>query len=299
MTQIASILAATDFSPPSRHAAERAARLARDSGARLTLTHVLGMGAIDALRELLGAQAAGVEQKILDEARGSLERLAAPLTTLPEPGAQLDLRVGSVLEQTLHSADQVEADLVVLGARGESFMRHLLLGSTAERLLRKTLRPLLVVRQSAHEAYRRVLVPVDFSPWSASALGTARLVAPHAELVVLHAFEVPFEEKLQFAGVDENEIHRYRIAAREDASRKLSDFVAHSGMSSGEVRLQVRHGEPTRTILEQEQQEDCDLVVMGKHGRGMVEELLLGSVTKHVVGQAAGDVLVAGAPRRS
>jgi len=295
MTQIASILAATDFSPPSRHAAERAARLAREAGARLVLMHVLRQGALDTLRQLLGAQAAEVEARILEEARRSLERLGTALTLMPEP--ELDLRVGSVLEETLRSADEADADLLVVGARGESFMRHLLLGSTAERLLRKTVRPVLVVRHSAHDAYRRVLVPVDFSPWSASALRQARMVAPRAEIVVLHAFEVPFEAKLQFAGVDEDSIHRYRIVAREEASRALGQFIDECAIASSEVRLQVRHGEASRTILEQEQEEDCDLIVMGKHGKGMLEEMLLGSVTKHVIGQAAGDVLVAGMPQ--
>ena len=54
-----------------------------------------------------------------------------------------------------------------LGARGASFMRHLMLGSTAERLVRRSDRPLLVVKQPPHERYRRRLVAVDFSPFVA------------------------------------------------------------------------------------------------------------------------------------
>lgn len=46
----------------------------------------------------------------------------------------------------------------------------------------------------------------------------------------------------------------------------------------------------------QEQELDCDLIVMGKHGQGMLEELLLGSVTKHVLAESTGDVLVLGLP---
>ena len=68
----------------------------------------------------------------------------------------------------------------MLGARGAGFVRRIALGTTAERLLRTTRRPLLVVKQKAHERYRRVLVPVDFSPSSAQALALARRVAPDA-----------------------------------------------------------------------------------------------------------------------
>jgi nucleotide-binding universal stress UspA family protein len=44
----------------------------------------------------------------------------------------------------------------------------------------------------------------------------------------------------------------------------------------------------------QEQELACDLIVMGKHGQGMLEELLLGSVTKHVLAESVGDVVVVG-----
>jgi nucleotide-binding universal stress UspA family protein len=101
-------------------------------------------------------------------------------------------------------AEVLDADLVILGARGESFLRHTLLGSTAARLLRKSSRhPVLVVKQPPHEAYRSVLIAVDFSPVSLQAIRMAKQVAPGADLVLLHAFELPYEGKLTFAGVDE------------------------------------------------------------------------------------------------
>jgi nucleotide-binding universal stress UspA family protein len=75
-------------------------------------------------------------------------------------------------------------------------VRELLLGSTTERVLRKITRPLLVVKQMAHEPYRRVLAPVDFSIRSVAALDLARAIAPEGSLVLLNAFEAPFEHKV-------------------------------------------------------------------------------------------------------
>jgi len=126
-------------------------------------------------------------------------------------------------------------------------------------------------------------------------LRLARTLAPAAELVLLHAFEVPFEGKLQFAGVTDEAIARYRHQARQDALRELEAFAAAAGSPAAGARLSVHHGEASRVILEREQQEDCDLLVVGKRGKGVVEELLLGSVTKHVLAEASGDVLVASA----
>jgi len=297
MSAIDSILAATDFSPMARHAAERAALLARATGARLTLLHVMQQRAFADLRDLLGSDAAAIEQRLLGEAHDALATLSAALARGHGVEARAEVRIGSAIDETLRCADDLDAGLVVVGARGEGFLRHLLLGSTAERLLRKTARPLLVVRQSGRDAYRRVLVPVDFSPWSDAALRVASAIAPQAELVVLHAYEVPFESKLHFAGVDEGALKGYRTATREEALRRLGETVEQAGLTPERSRLVARHGDALRTVLELEQEEDCELIVIGKHGKGALEELLLGSVTKHVLAQAAGDVLVSGLAR--
>ena len=55
-------------------------------------------------------------------------------------------------------------------------------------------------------------------------------------------------------------------------------------------------GDASQRILEHEQESDCDLVVVGKHGQSAAEELLPGSVTKHVLDEGSADVLVSTAP---
>lgn len=292
MTALARILAATDFSAPARHAVDRAFRLAAETGASLELSHVVGQGALDGLRRLLGLDAARVEEYILSRARENLYALVQELGQPHGLGAGIHLATGTVLRTLLDHADAVDAGLLVVGAKGEGYLGRLLLGTTAERLLRRTTRPVLMVRQIPHEAYRRVLVPVDFSPWSAPAIRLARAVAPGAELVVLHAFEAPFESKLQFASVGEEAIERYRMASRQEAQAELDGLITEAGLDSERVSARVIHGPTSRIILAQEQEQDCDLIVMGKHGQGVMEDLLLGSVTKHVLAEAAGDVLL-------
>lgn len=296
MKPLTRILAATDLSAPARHAVDRAFRIAAETGAKLDIAHVVSQNALDTLRRLLGAQASPVEQHILDEARERLLQLAADLGQTHGVSAGIHLAAGTVLRMILEQADAMDAGLLVLGARGEDYLSRLLLGTTAERLLRRTLRPVLMVKQTSHEPYRRVLVPVDFSPWSATALKLAGMVAPRAELVLLHAFEAPFESKLQFAGVDEETINGYRMAARQESLIQLEVIAADAGLRPDVVRTCVHHGDASQVILTQEQELDCDLIVMGKHGQGMMEELLLGSVTKHILSESACDVLVANHP---
>jgi nucleotide-binding universal stress UspA family protein len=291
MNALTSILAATDFSTPARHAGDRAARLAHASGAHLCLMHVLPGAAIAELRRWLGAGQT-TEAQLLADAQQQLDADAADLAAHRHVTPQTHLASGAVLEAIDQQADAVAADLIVVGARGAGFMRRLAVGTTSERLLRKTTRPILVVRQTPHEAYRRMLVAIDFSPWSVPALALARRVAPHAHLVLASVFEVPFEGKLRFAGVDDQVIEQYRRDARRDTLARLQALATQARLPGGAWQPCVAEGDASLRLVELEQEHDCELVVLGKHGMSAVEDLLLGSVTKHLLAEAQGDVLV-------
>ncbi len=293
MNALNHILASTDFSDHARPAVDRAAHLAQQAGAMLSLIHVLPGGALADLRHWLGSGHA-IEQQLRADARTQLQQLAAELQSgLPVPVQTVDA-IGAVPEEIQRAADGADADLVVVGARGAGFMRRLVLGSTAERLLRRTQRPLLVVRQPAGRPYRRVLVALDFSAWSPQAVVLAQRVAPQARLVLFHAFQVPFEEKLRFAGVDVATINSYRQQARAEATQRLHALVAASPLKPGDWEPCIVEGEASQRLLEQEQDRarGCDLIVMGKHGQSATEDLLLGSVSKHVLAEGQVDVLV-------
>lgn len=295
MSRLGPILAVTDFSAPARHAADRAARLARETSAALTLMHVLPGSALHELRHWLGADHK-VAQQLQEDARQQLHALATDLmakTRAPgQPAVGILCPSGSVLDEIDRAAANLDAALLVMGARGAGFLRRMVLGSTSERLLRRTTRPILVVRQTPHEPYRRVLVALDFSPWAAHAIALARRVAPHARLLLLHAYQVPFEEKLRYAGVDAATIDLYRQQARADASQRLLALSRANGLQHTDWEAHVVEGEASLRILELEQEQDCDLVVLGKHGQSATEDLLLGSVSKHVLAEGSTDVLV-------
>jgi len=297
MNGIQRLLAATDLSAPARHAAERAALVARELGAELALLHVISASPVDRLRRLLAEAPADLEARVHADARRDLERLGEILHSAYGVPAVAEVSGGELIAQINDFAVAGDADLLVLGARGASYMRHLLLGSTAERLVRKSVKPLLVVRQPPHEAYRRVLVAVDFSPSSLPALAAARAVAPAAELVVMHAYEVPFEDRLRSSGLGEEILDQYRLIAQRQALQAMRSLVAAAGLLPDEVVTLVMQGDPASLVIEQEQERDCDLIVVGKHGESTLESILLGSVTRHVLQVSQGDVLVSlGAP---
>jgi nucleotide-binding universal stress UspA family protein len=290
------ILVCTDFSAIARHAAERAALLARELGAPLVLLHVLPGDALEALRGWFGASDAPAT-RVTEDARHRLETLAGELRAAHGVEVAASLGSGSVLDEILAEAERGDARLIVVGAQGEGVLRRLLLGTTAERLVRRTPRPVLIVREAPRAGYSTALVAVDFSPSSVGTLAAARAVAPQARPILLTTFEVPFADKLQIAGVDDATIAGYRQQAEAEAAERLAAFATAAGLGANDWQPLVMEGDAALRIVEQEQAQAADLVVLGKHGKSAREELLLGSVTRHVLGEAARDVLITVAKR--
>ena len=286
------LLAATDLSAPARRAAERAALLSRETGAALELLHVADLAPLDRLRRLMNASAADMSQRVLGAAQVRLDALAQALRERYGVDAVRRVVAGSLITELSGRASELASGLLVCGARGESVLRHHLLGSTASRLLGGTDCPLLVVRQVAHEPYRRVLVPVDLSAASPRVIAQALRLAPAAEFVLLHVFEVPFEAKLRYASVDAATLDHYRLVTRDEALQAMQRLCDEAALPAGRTHQLVVHGDPAAQVMQIEQEQECDLIVIGKHGEGALPEFLIGSVTEQVLAESQADVLV-------
>lgn len=278
---VRSLLVATDFSAHAHRAALRAAVLAREHGARkCVLLHVAPRHA--ALERVL---------------RRELQGLARELKSQTGVAFAPRLAHGAVVDTLARAASRF--DLVVAGAQGEHRLRDFAIGTSAERLLRKIRRPVLVVKRRPAGAYRQVLVPVDFSRDAGAALALAAQLAPRAELNALHAFESPFEGKLRFAGIAEETVLHYRQQARARARADMQTMLAGLRLPAARLTRQIVHGYAPGVIARAEGEIGADLVAIGKHGRSALEDLLLGSVTLHTLASASCDVLVVPAKARA
>lgn len=296
MTPFNSILVATDLSSINASQVEhRAALLAQEQHrarwqcdtedlASMTLMHALPSSPLDELRRWFSSEA--------DKSQ-CLEGLAIELNQRHGVDVRTHMTTGDPVEEVTRHADDLDASLVVTGRRGVGFLSGAMVGSTAERIAKRSPRPVLMVRQRAHKPYQRTLVPVDFSQWSLHAIDLARRIAPQASLVLMHAVEVPFEGRMRLAGVTEDALVRYREAARRTAQRRLQELAADSGLDQGLVTLCTPSGaSPWMLIVQEAQKQNCDLVVMGRQGRHAIDEFLLGSTTRMVIAEGLTDVLI-------
>lgn len=286
------ILAATDLSAPARRAAERAALLCKETSAALDLLHVANLAPLERLRQFMAATPEALRQRVLEAAQHKLRELVDLLQTRFGVAAHTHLVTSVLTTELAHQVRSLQADLLVCGARGESVVRHLLMGTTALRVLSSTPCPVLVVKQAPHEPYKTVLVPVDFSAASLRSIRLAQAVAPGAALILLHAFDVPFEGMMEFAGVQTDQIQQYRANARQEARQNMEALCLQAGLNPALTPALVMHGDPSLVLVQQEQEFDCDLIVMGKQGESSVEDMLLGSVTRYALAQSQCDVLI-------
>ncbi|MFF7860032.1 universal stress protein [Pseudomonas monteilii] len=290
MNPLKHILVATDLSPYARNAAERAAYLSKAQQASLDLLYVANPAPFERLKQLVVPDD-DLLKRVLDSAGEKIHALAAMLFQRYDISAGVQVASGSVTTEITRVVQDKHSSLLVCGARGQSVARRLLLGSTVQKMLSRMPCPLLVVKPAPRDAYRTVLVPVDFSPVSLRAIALARRIAPQAEIILLHVYEAPFESSVRFAHIDHDTLTHYRNVIRKDAVTQLAALSKATGMP--DARQIVVHGDPGWRIAEQEQELECDLIVVGKQGTSALEELLVGSVTKHVLNESQCDVLVA------
>jgi nucleotide-binding universal stress UspA family protein len=279
------IVAATDFSEDAGHAARRAARLAAQHGVRLELLHVVDRAGLDAVRAWT-RNPVDLAERLVDDARRLLGERASSLGAAVSPR----VAVGDVQEEILSSC--AGAGLLVLGAHGVNPLHDLIVGTTAERLVGRCPRPVLVVRQPPKADYGNALVAIDLLSGSADAMRLAVRIAPGARLTALHAYEVPFEGMLQYAGVEQADIDRHRAESFHRAFEEIRRLSAAASGNTEAFLPIVDRGDAARLCLEHAQTIGADLIVIGKRKRPALEALALGSVTRHVLANATADVLI-------
>lgn len=287
------LLVATDFSAPARHAVMRSAALAQHLKAALHITHIIEPSFTEHLKALLKLDQEQTQQHAETNAKLQLNALMVAVNEQSEIQPTVSLQSGSLLPTLAEQVAQYAADLVLVSSKGEDFIRHWTLGSTAERLIRLLKCPMLVVKQSTQVGYRRVMIAVDFSDWSLSSIQLAQQIAPDAHYVLAHVFDVPEEGKLRMAGVSEFDIINYRNELMQERQVDLKRLAQQAGLSDAQWSPLVMKGNASSRLLEAEEEQDIDLIVLGKHGKGWFEEMLLGSTTKHLLTDSRTDLLIA------
>jgi nucleotide-binding universal stress UspA family protein len=285
MITIKTILCPVDFFAPSDAAVTYAASLAVNYGASVHLLHVVTPITpfayeypIDTGDILRSAQHAADEE---------LKRLAARVRNAGVP-ADGEVRVGDVFDEIRASIDKLKPELVVMGTHGRRGSERWFMGSTTEKLLRRSPVPVLTIRRTSDNRvvppFRHILITTDFSAGTSDALAYAFSLARENEskVTLLHVVHL----------VAADVSRTYRDGVTELYRKDLDALVPPEARKWCDVATKVESGIPYRVILRTLETEGADLLVMNIHGKGMLDRALLGSTADRVVRGASCPVLM-------
>jgi len=284
------ILWATDFTPRARGAGQVAGELARLTGGTVEAVHVLAPRTTDLLA--LGADAALMDE---DAARNAQARLAAEGRALEDSGvtAAAWMGQGDIATTLLARAAEIGADLIVMGGKGRSALGQLVLGSGADRTIRRAARPVLVVPdgvttlQPPGEALR-VMAALDGRPGGSAIVAFLRALRQQApfDLTFLRLYWPPEEcRRLGLHGPRDFLAPDPEVVG--DLQRRLVDQVGTLPGAAPRFAVEPTWGEPGARLLEIAHAQKASLLVLGsesRHGWGLAIHV---PVAEHVARRAS------------
>jgi nucleotide-binding universal stress UspA family protein len=295
-TTVERILFPTDFSSFSNHALRHALALTRRFKARLKVVHV-----IPQVLPTGDADYFGAPWLITPEARQHVDeemrRFLAPAREA-RIDYQTEICEGDPWREIVALAGEMAADLVVMGTHGRSGIEHLLLGSVAEKLIRRLPCPVLTVCREEGRTWEapglvtRILCATDFSETSANALEMALAFATEAKVQVtlLHVVEnIPeFGSPMNLGLPDLGPLRQDLEQAARERLQKMASGAEGSG---ARIETRVVFGRAYKEILRIAAEERADLLVIGAQGHGVIEHMLSGSNAQQVIRAATCPVL--------
>lgn len=284
------IVAGVDGSPESLRAATLASQIAVAAKTRCQLVHAIPDGRLARAVGLVPVHVQELIEQVMADAR---REIAARLRGIVAPAVvrALEVRAGRAARVLADAVARHGAALVVLGGKRRGIVARALSGSTAHSLVRTLDVPVLVT--AGRSPRGRVLVAADLSHAARPTLETAAALASllGARLRVMHVVEPIHYGRVVPRSPDQKTFFRESV---ETFKRLASTFggVAESDMV-------VRQGEAASTIAAEATRWKADVVVVGSHGKGVLDRLLIGSTTEWLLNGLPTSLLVVPAPSAS
>jgi nucleotide-binding universal stress UspA family protein len=276
MKLLKNILVAVDFDDTGGPLLAGARTLAKQFDSNVVLLHTIESD------ERTGQPVEKLEAAItarLEEWRGQL--LAAGVAV-----PQILCRQGKAFVEIVTAADRVDANLIMVGSRGVATDHHFPLGTTTEKVIRRSQKPVLAVQPDKPLGFSNILCPVDFSDASARGLTNAIRLARAfgGKLHVLTVLSPPSRYHrldqywAQWAASAE-------AMATKECLREFDEFLTRFDFRDVAWEKHITTGDPARQIVQSAKSTNADLIVMGSVGRTGLPYVLMGSTAVKVARQ--------------
>lgn len=272
--KINSILAVTDLVPAADHAIDRAALLAAEHDAVLSLMYAAALGGHD-----------------VSDAAAQLTHLTAHASRRFGAKIRTVSRSGEAFEQISKASSY--HDLVVLGHRPERTLSAFLHGTWTQQIMRRCRCPVLVTKLEARKSYGRILVAVDFTSTSKALVNLALGFDADAEVELFHAISTRDEAKLRSAEASQHVIKAYRQRTRLQAHERMFWLTDSTDARRNRVMSAIGRGDPARQVAVQQEFGGAELIVVGRRLQSAIADFFFGSVAQRLLSWSSSDILVA------
>jgi nucleotide-binding universal stress UspA family protein len=229
----------------------------------------------------------------------ALKELKQVATECGVSSAKCDVLGGAPpFDEICRLGQTIPADLIVMPTHGRTGLKHVFLGSTAERIVQHSSCPVLVTRKSSGESnpsrfrVRTILVPVDFSSCSREGLRYAIAFANEfgARIILVHASYLGYVYSCEGTAI--YDIPGLQKAAREAAERKMRELIRSVNFGPVKFETAFTEASPVIDICGFAKDHDVDLIITSTHGFTGFTHVLIGSIAEQVVRHAPCSVLV-------
>lgn len=208
------------------------------------------------------------------------------LTDLNKIGIQAEKKIafGNKTDQTLSISEKENVSLILIVNEIEHIDNNYNINTVAEKLIRKSQKPIWVVKSSSEMFPDKILCPVDFSDSSERALNNAIRISRtfQAELFIITVFE-PLEENTSL---------RYNIDFKKEneeleneTRKKFKEFLKKFNFTDINYNTELIRGKIYEQIVTFAKVKDINLIFMGANGKSLLQRVFLGSVTEMVIRQ--------------
>ncbi len=287
------ILVATDFSEYSKVALDSCLGASKCMKTKLYVLHTIEKFPHDYVHLLSSTTHSNMKQKLEEEAMGKIKAML-PKELLESENIVPIVRFGKPFLEIIKIAKEKDVDLMVIGTHGRAGVDRVILGSVAERVVRKAGCSVMVVRSKKYVGFKRIIVPIDFSDCSRKALehSTATARAHNSKLTILHVYEESFIEPYVRAANSEEEAEEIIKEIEQVNESKYDEFLNTIDLSGVEYEKLLKKGIPETEIVAIAMEQQANLIVMGTHGRSGIKHILVGSTAEEVVRNVPCDIIV-------
>ncbi len=287
------ILVAIDFSEYSKIALDICLGASKCMKTKLYVLHTIEKFPHDYVHLLSSTAHSNMKQKLEEEAMNKIKAML-PEELLGSEDIVPIVRFGKPFLEIIKVAKEKGVDLMAIGTHGRAGVDRVILGSVAERVVRKAGCTVMVIRNRKYVGFKRIIVPIDFSDCSRKALeyATATARAHNSKLTILHVYEGSFVEPYVKAANSEEEADEIMKEIERVNETKYDEFLKTVDLSGVEYEKLLKKGIPETDIVEIAMEQQANLIVMGTHGRSGIKHILIGSTAEEVVRAVHCDIII-------